>query len=57
MSAAIDFSPLLPWGFILGLAVLSLAAALLALWKGAAGWALRALASVALGSPRSPIPA
>ncbi len=48
MSAAIDFSPLLPWAWIAGLAALSLAGVLLALWKRAPGWAMRALAAAAL---------
>ncbi|MGM0586141.1 MAG: hypothetical protein ACQEUZ_15955 [Pseudomonadota bacterium] len=48
MNAAIDFSPLLPLDALAGLAALSLAAVALALWRGARGWALRALASLAL---------
>ncbi len=48
MNAAIDFAPLLAWELLAGLAALSLAAVALCLWRGAKGWALRALAALAL---------
>ena len=48
MSAALEFSPLLPLSALAALAALGLAAALLALWRGSPGWALRALAALAI---------
>ncbi|MCB1371667.1 MAG: hypothetical protein KDJ83_12320, partial [Rhodobacteraceae bacterium] len=44
----IAFDPQLPLGLIAALAGLSLAALLLALWRGLAGWWLRALAALVL---------
>jgi hypothetical protein len=48
MSAALEFSPLLPLPLILALAALLGAAALVTLWRGSPGWALRALAGLAV---------
>ena len=48
MNAELDFAPLLPMEALAALAALSLAAVVLCLWRGAPGWALRALAALAL---------
>jgi hypothetical protein len=48
MNGQIVFDPLLPWPLIGALAVLALAGAGLALWRGLSGWALRFLAGVVL---------
>ena len=48
MDAALEFSPLLDWPLLAGLAALSLGAVVLAFVMGAAGWALRGLAALAL---------
>jgi hypothetical protein len=48
MAQAIAFDPLLPWGLIAGLAALSLLVVLVALWRGLAGWWLRAAAALVL---------
>ncbi|MGG7565261.1 hypothetical protein ACQ5SO_03735 [Rhodovulum sp. DZ06] len=48
MSAALEFSPLLPLPVIAVLAALSLLAAVLHLWRGSPGWGLRALAALAI---------
>ncbi|WP_371168067.1 DUF7408 domain-containing protein [Aliiroseovarius sp. 2305UL8-7] len=44
----IIFSPGLPWPVIAALAALTVAALALAIWRGLAGWALRALAALAV---------
>jgi hypothetical protein len=44
----IVLDPLLPWGLVAAAAVLALATALLALWRGLPGWWLRLLAGCAL---------
>ncbi len=44
----IVFDPLLPWPLIAGLAAIAFAGAMLALWRGLSGWALRALAGLVL---------
>lgn len=48
MTQTILFAPLLPWSVIWVLAALTLAGIVLALWRGLAGWALRALAAICL---------
>lgn len=48
MSAALEFSPLLPLPLIVALAALLGAAALVTLWRGSPGWGLRALAGLAV---------
>jgi hypothetical protein len=48
MTGSVVLDPLLPWPLIAGLAALALAAAGLALWRGLAGWWLRALGGAAL---------
>ena len=44
MTGTLMFEPLIPWAFLVGIAVVSLAGVALALWRGLSGWALRALA-------------
>ncbi|WGW04414.1 DUF7408 domain-containing protein [Tropicibacter oceani] len=44
MTGQIVFDPLLPWWIVAALAALALGGALLALWRGLSGWALRLLA-------------
>ncbi|MFT7027286.1 MAG: hypothetical protein ACI9ZH_000867 [Paracoccaceae bacterium] len=66
MSAALEFSPLLPTALIIALAAMLAVAALVTLWRGSPGWALRALAGLmvlaALAGPslkqelRDPLP-
>ncbi len=55
MTQTILFDPLIPWPALAALALISVAAVGLALWRGLSGWALRALASliilVALSGP------
>ncbi len=46
--ASVIFSPLLPWPAIWAAAAVALAFVALALWRGLAGWWLRALAAAAL---------
>ncbi|WP_323784083.1 hypothetical protein [Thalassovita sp.] len=48
MTGGIIFDPLLPWGVLLVLAGLVLAAAWLAYWRGLAGWALRLMAGAVI---------
>ncbi|MHA6346998.1 hypothetical protein [Roseivivax sp. CAU 1761] len=48
MTGAIVFDPLLPWAAIAALAGFAALGAALALWRGLAGWALRALAGLVL---------
>ena len=48
MTGAVIFDPLLPWWAIWSAAALASALSGLALWRGLAGWWLRALASAAL---------
>ncbi|MEM6466605.1 MAG: hypothetical protein AAF679_08880, partial [Pseudomonadota bacterium] len=48
MIEQIAFAPLVPWPVIAVAAILALALVIFALWRGLAGWALRALAAVAL---------
>ncbi|MDA7423747.1 hypothetical protein [Thalassococcus lentus] len=48
MMGQIVFDPLLPWPLIAGLAAIAFAGAMLALWRGLSGWALRALAGLVL---------
>jgi hypothetical protein len=48
MSAALEFSPLLPLPLIVALAALLGAAALVTLWRRSPGWALRLLAGLAV---------
>ncbi|WP_425044494.1 hypothetical protein [Primorskyibacter sp. S87] len=56
MTGTILFDPLVPWPIWAGLAVLSVAAIVLAGWKGLSGWALRALAAiVVLGALTGPV--
>lgn len=46
MNGQIIFDPLLPWGVLAALAVLVVIAAVLAVWRGLSGWALRLLAGL-----------
>lgn len=48
MTQTIIFDPLLPWGVIYGLAAVSGLVVALAVWRGLAGWHLRALAFLAV---------
>lgn len=48
MLEQVVFDPLLPWPLIAAMAAVALGAAILALWRGLAGWALRALAALIL---------
>ncbi|MFD1340982.1 glutamine amidotransferase [Litorisediminicola beolgyonensis] len=48
MTGTIVFDPLLPWVAIGALAALAILGIVLALWRGLAGWALRALAGLVL---------
>ncbi len=48
MTGSVIFDPLIPWPLIAALAALALAGVALALWRGLSGWALRALAALAL---------
>lgn len=48
MTQTILFDPLVPWPVIWVMAALTLAALLLALWRGLSGWGLRALAALVL---------
>ncbi|WP_136442015.1 hypothetical protein [Pacificoceanicola onchidii] len=48
MTGQIIFDPLLPWWLVALLGALALGGALLALWRGLTGWALRLLAGVVL---------
>jgi hypothetical protein len=48
MTGAVVFDPLLPWPVLAAVAALALGAVVLALWRGLAGWAFRALAALAL---------
>ena len=47
-AASVVFAPLVPWPVIWAAAALFATLSLIALWRGLAGWALRALAAVAL---------
>ncbi|MBZ4022537.1 hypothetical protein CKO11_08720 [Rhodobacter sp. TJ_12] len=48
MGGTITFAPMLPWPVLAGIAALALILLGIALWRGLAGWALRALAVAAL---------
>ncbi|MFW2542691.1 glutamine amidotransferase [Primorskyibacter sp. 2E107] len=48
MTGQIVFDPLLPWWIVAVLGALALGGAMLALWRGLTGWALRLLAGVVL---------
>ncbi|MCF6232615.1 MAG: hypothetical protein L3J36_05885 [Rhodobacteraceae bacterium] len=48
MTATVMFDPLIPWPVLAVIAALALAGILLALWRGLAGWAWRAMAAIAL---------
>lgn len=48
MTGSIVFDPLLPWPLIAALGALALIGVALALWRGLAGWAFRALAALVL---------
>ena len=48
MNAEIDFAPLLPMAWLIGLAVLSALAVILSLALRSPGWAVRGLAALAL---------
>ncbi|UWQ79569.1 hypothetical protein K3725_00745 [Leisingera sp. S132] len=48
MTQTILFDPLVPWPVIWAAGAVTLAALLLGVWKGLAGWALRALAALVL---------
>ncbi|WP_146347117.1 hypothetical protein [Falsiphaeobacter marinintestinus] len=48
MTGTVIFDPLIPWPFLVGLAVLALAGVVLAVWRGLVGWPLRALGALAL---------
>ena len=48
MTGTLVFDPLIPWAILTVAGVLSLAAVILAAWRGLAGWALRALAAVVI---------
>lgn len=48
MTGSVIFDPLIPWPFIAALGLVALAGVALALWRGLSGWALRALAALAL---------
>jgi hypothetical protein len=48
MTASVIFAPLVGWPVILGLAIVAVALVALALWRGLAGWWLRALGLGAL---------
>ncbi|WP_158965173.1 hypothetical protein [Chachezhania sediminis] len=48
MTGTIVFDPLLPWPILAGLAAIATAGIGLALWRGLAGWALRAAAALVL---------
>ncbi|MGX0976941.1 hypothetical protein ACSSVY_002665 [Roseovarius sp. MBR-51] len=48
MTASVIFDPLLPVWLIAGLAVIVVAGLVLAIWKGLAGWPLRALAGLVI---------
>ncbi|MFZ7090871.1 glutamine amidotransferase [Primorskyibacter sp. 2E233] len=48
MTGQIVFDPLLPWWLVASLGALALGGALLALWRGLSGWALRLLAGAVL---------
>ncbi|WP_425097978.1 DUF7408 domain-containing protein [Tropicibacter sp. S64] len=48
MTGQIVFDPLLPWWIVVIIGALALGGALLALWRGLTGWALRLLAGVVL---------
>ncbi|MCA0872552.1 hypothetical protein LCL97_17090 [Seohaeicola saemankumensis] len=48
MTGSIVFDPLIPWTVLALLAAMTTAAVALALWRGLSGWALRALAGLAL---------
>ncbi len=48
MTATVMFDPLIPWPVLAGIGALALAGIILALWRGLAGWAWRALAAIAL---------
>ncbi|MCB1334422.1 MAG: hypothetical protein KDK26_12410 [Roseivivax sp.] len=48
MTGSILFDPLLPWPAIAVLAALAALGVVLALWRGLAGWAIRALAALVL---------
>ena len=48
MTGTLIFDPLIPWLMLAVLAIVALAGVVLALWRGLSGWALRALAVIAL---------
>ncbi|MBI6630679.1 hypothetical protein [Pontibaca salina] len=48
MTGGVVFDPLLPWPLIATLGLVALIGVTLALWRGLSGWALRALAAIAL---------
>ncbi len=48
MTETVIFDPLVPWAFLIGLAVAAALLVGLALWRGLSGWWLRALAALAL---------
>ena len=45
MSASVIFAPLVPWAVLWVLAAMAVALLALAVWRGLAGWALRAMAA------------
>ncbi len=56
MTGTLVFDPLIPWQVLAIVAALALAGVVLALWRGLAGWALRALAAlVLLGALTGPV--
>lgn len=48
MTGTILFDPMIPWPILIGVAGLSLAGVLLALWRNLSGWALRGVAALVL---------
>jgi hypothetical protein len=48
MFSQIVFDPLLPWPWVAAMAAVAFGAAILALWRGLAGWAFRALAALVI---------
>ncbi|MHA6264099.1 hypothetical protein ACXYMO_12920 [Arenibacterium sp. CAU 1754] len=46
MTGTVIFDPLIAWPLLIALAAISLAAVILAVWRGLSGWALRGLAAL-----------